>query len=373
VIAWRINNDTSAKMMSGDMATNVNYLLRNTEICTHPLLPSSWVAEVVISSGKGLYDHAWFFNLTLLSNALVVWLVTQWLSHRFFYATWNHSIARTEEQQRNGNGGGGFRKTRTAPWWLPGLSRHTRALVTKDARTFLREPMQWGQCALIFGLLLFYTANLRHIDTGFGEGIWNTVTSYLNITVCCLAMSTLTTRFVFPQFSLEGQRLWILGLAPFPLTMVLRQKLLLNLAAALPITTLLVVVSSISLKLPRHRASFFVASIIMQTIGLNTLALALGAVMPNLKETNSAKIVSGFGGTLCLVLSFFYIASSIGMLTVPAVKVQFAQEAFAPEKLKEQEVQMEWWSLMGVLILKVVAGGLSYLFAVKRIKTLALS
>jgi ABC-2 type transport system permease protein len=112
-----------------------------------------------------------------------------------------------------------------------------------------------------------------------------------------------------------------------------------------------------------HRASFFVASIIMQTIGLNTLALALGAVMPNLKETNSAKIVSGFGGTLCLVLSFFYIASSIAVLTVPAVKVQFAQEALAPEKLKELEVQMEWWSLMGVFILTVVAGGFSYLFA----------
>jgi ABC-2 type transport system permease protein len=373
VIAWRINDDTGAKMMSGDVATNVNYLLRNTKICTHPFLPSSWVAEVVISSGKGIYDHAWFFNLTLLSHALVVWLVTHWLAQRFFYGTWNHAIARTEEQQRNGNGGRGFLRARKSQWWLPGLSRHTRALVTKDARTFLREPMQWGQCALIFGLLLFYTANLRHIETGYGEGIWNTVTSYLNITVCCLAMSTLTTRFVFPQFSLEGQRLWILGLAPFPLTLVLRQKLLLNLAAALPITTLLVVISSLSLKLPMHRGSFFVTAIIMQTIGLNTLALALGAVMPNLKETNSAKIVSGFGGTLCLVLSFFYIASSIGMLTVPAVKVQFAQDTLSTAKLNELERQMEGWSLAGVFILTVVAAGLSYLFALKRIKTLALS
>ena len=94
VIAWRINDDTGgAKMMSSDVATNVNYLLRNTKICTHPFLPSSWVAEVVISSGKGIYDHAWFFNLTLLSHALVVWLVTQWLAQRFFYGTWNQSIA----------------------------------------------------------------------------------------------------------------------------------------------------------------------------------------------------------------------------------------------------------------------------------------
>lgn len=367
-IVWRTNSHTGVKVISSDMATNVNYLLRNTKICTHPLLPSSWVAEVVIASGKGLYDHAWFYNLTLLSHALVVWLVTQWLAHRFFYGTWNKAIARTE-QQRNGNGAAAFHGRRSSGWKLPWMTRHTRALVMKDVRTFLREPMQWGQCALIFGLLLLYTANLRHIDSGYRDMIWNTVTSYLNLTVCCLAMSTLTTRFVFPQFSLEGQRLWILGLAPFPLTKVLRQKLLLNLAASTPVSTLLVLLSSISLKLPMHRGAFFVAAIMMQTIGLNTMALALGTLMPNLKETNTAKIVSGFGGTLCLVLSFFYIASSIGILTIPALRMQLSNDTLPVEKL----ISYEQLSLGGVFILTVVAGGLSYLFALRRIKSLAIS
>jgi ABC-2 type transport system permease protein len=368
VILWRMNDKGGPKMISGDVATNVNYLLRNTQICTHPLLPSSWVAEVVISSGKGVFGRAWFYNLTLLSYALVVWLVTQWVARRFFYGTWNLSLVRSE-QQRNGNAATVFKGGRAGQWWLPGMTRRTRALVMKDARTFLREPMQWGQCALIFGLLLLYAANLRRIDTGYRDAIWNTITSYLNLTVCCLAMSTLTTRFVFPQFSLEGQRLWILGLAPFSLTKVLHQKLLLNLAAALPITTLLVVVSSISLELELHRAVFFVTAIVMQTIGLNTLALALGAVMPNLKETNSAKIVSGFGGTLCLVLSFFYIASSIGILILPALKMHLAQDGLS------RQVQVHWEQVsLGVLfILTVVAAGVCYLFAVKRTKTLAIN
>ena len=58
---------------------------------------------------------------------------------------------------------------------------------------------------------------------------------------------------------------------------------------------------------------------------------------------------------------------------MPAVKVQFAQDTLSPGKLMALERQMEGWSLVGVFILTVVAGGLSYLFAVKRIKTLALS
>jgi ABC-2 type transport system permease protein len=150
---------------------------------------------------------------------------------------------------------------------------------------------------------------------------------------------------------------------------VLHQKLFLNLAAALPITTLLVVVSSISLKLELHRAVFFVAAIVMQTIGLNTLALALGAVMPNLKETNSAKIVSGFGGTLCLVLSFFYIASSIAVLVIPAVKMHMSQDTLT----RETQIHYEAVSLGIVFILTVVASGVSYLFALKRTKTLAIN
>ena len=45
------------------------------------------------------------------------------------------------------------------------------------------------------------------------------------------------------------------------------------------------------------------------------LAVGLGAVYPNFREDNPSKIVSGFGGTLCLVLSFLYI---IGMLSLMA-------------------------------------------------------
>ena len=140
-------------------------------------------------------------------------------------------------------------------------------------------------------------------------------------------------------------------------------------AAVTPVTTLLVFVSSLSLKLPTHRAAFFIAAIVMQTIGLNSLALSLGALLPNLKETNSAKIVSGFGGTLCLVLSFFYIASSIAILAVPAVKQHLGGDQFPHANV----LRMEWMSLGALFILTVLVGGLSYFFAFQRTKSLAIS
>ena len=37
---------------------------------------------------------------------------------------------------------------------------------------------------------------------------------------------------------------------------------------------------------------------------------------PNFQDPNASKIVSGFGGTLCLVLSFVYILVSVLLLAV---------------------------------------------------------
>ncbi len=37
---------------------------------------------------------------------------------------------------------------------------------------------------------------------------------------------------------------------------------------------------------------------------------------PNLKEDNPSKIVSGFGGTFCLVISFIYIGISVILLGI---------------------------------------------------------
>ncbi|WP_206026427.1 hypothetical protein [Roseimicrobium sp. ORNL1] len=368
-ISWQIRGQQTAQLISGDVAANVNQLLQHTKVCTHPLLPSSWVAEVVISSGRGLPGRSWFYLLTLMSYALVVWLLTRWLAGRFFYDTWNMAMARMEGRQlTKGQQVFGKRSRRGLRMFLLGLRRQTQALVMKDVRIFLREPMQWGQCALIFGLLLVYTSNLRHLSYNYKDAIWSSITSYLNLTVCCLAMSTLSTRFVFPQFSMEGQRLWILGLAPFPLTKVLSQKLWLNVCVVTPVTALLVIISSMSLKLSFERSSFFVIAIIMQTIGLNALALSLGALLPNFRETNSAKIVSGFGGTLCLVLSFFYIVLSVGILVVPAVH----RHAAVAKGVNVPEFgALDFGALSVLFILTVLSGGMPYFFALQRTKRLA--
>src|SRR5581483_2595751 len=199
---------------------------------------------------------------------------------------------------------------RIANGLLAWVQPDTRALLVKDARMFWRDTTQWGQSVLLFGLLAVYVINLRHFTSQISNSFWLQLVSYLNLGACSLNLATLTTRFVFPQFSLEGKRLWIIGMAPMGLAKVVKAKYWLASLTSWAVTLSLITLSSYLLKMSWHRILFFSGVVSVMTFTLNGLAVGLGVLYPNFKEANPSKIVSGFGGTLCLVLSFVYILAS---------------------------------------------------------------
>lgn len=363
---WHESLDT---LSSGDLAANLNQILQHTELCMHPLLPSSWVAETIQAAGRGLWEQACFFNLVLLSNALLSILITTRIAGAHFYPAWNRIMSAAPGVQggpqpvfraRSGRFAAGMRQ-------VLGLDRPSFALLMKDARTFLREPVQWGQVTIIFGLLLMYSMNLRRLGYDLENPFWTTVVSHLNLLVCCLALSTLTTRFIFPQFSLEGQRMWILGLSPVPLHRVLALKLRLSASVLALLMVTLVVVSGLSLELAGGRILFFSAAILMLSYGLTSLALSLGALTPNFRESNPARIVSGFGGTVCLIASFVYIVGGTLVLLIPSWR-HLNQNA--PALAPGYDWRLELLSLGMLGLLTVFFGGLPYFFAKKQTKNL---
>ncbi len=347
-----------------DTAANVGEILAHTDAFTHPLLPSSWVAETVLAAGRGMPGQACFFNLTLLSYALFSLLLTIHFAGHMFYPAWTRSqqpgLLRPAVDPAAGAAG--------PSWWrfLP-ADRVARALILKDVRTFLREPTQWGQTALVFGLLFLYTSNLRRIVLDHQDPFWNMVTGYLNLLVCSLSLSTLTTRFIFPQVSIEGQRLWLLGLSPVRLTRLLSTKLHLTVAVTGTLTATLTLISCLMLAMSWERTAFFVTCIVLLSIGLNSMALGLGALFPDFQESNPGKIVSGFGGTLCLILSFAYIVASVALALIPGLKeLRLAGTDVAPAL----RLRLELGSCAGILGLTAFFGGLPYALAQKRIITL---
>ena len=303
-----------------------NQLLRHTHFSLNPFLPSAWMAHAVLSWSGGLAREGYFFFCLLLSNALLGLLLGFDLASRFFYESWTRAFGhRSERSQQRADQrrsarlrAGLLDRVLGLPPVRAVVSLPVRALVLKDARVFWRDPAQWTQVMIFFGLLTIYVLNLRNVAYDLQSPFWNTMISYLNLTACALTLSTLTTRFVFPQFSLEGRRLWIIGLAPLGLPRVLMQKFWTALLVAAFVTTALMMTSSLILRLGGARLVYFAVAVALMSASLCGLAVGLGALFPNFKEDNPSKIVSGFGGTLCLVTSFVYIVLFISLLAFPA-------------------------------------------------------
>ena len=298
----------------------LDQLLAKTRFTLFPFLPSFWLSSAVLQLAEGIFRGALFFSMVLLSNTLFFGGLAFTRFGGLFYNTASAVQSRSV---------GGFKiklsrpaaSLRSVPGPLETLAarfscfdRATLALAVKDVRMFWRDTTQWGQSVMLFGLLGVYVLNLRNFTHQLSSPFWINLVAFLNLGACSLNLATVTTRFVFPQFSLEGRRLWIVGMAPLGLERVIMAKYWLSSTLSLIVTLGLITLSCWLLNMTWDDVGFFGAVVSVMTFALNGLAVGLGVLYPNLKEANPGKIVSGFGGTLCLVLSFLYILASVLLL-----------------------------------------------------------
>jgi ABC-2 type transport system permease protein len=299
-------------------------LLLRTRFAHYPLLPSYWLSTSVLQWADGAKMAASFFVLVLLSYVLFFGALAFTRMGGLFYdaasavnsrgsvfGRWKWFRAR---QSRKNEGAYSLGLLEGQVRRLAFLRSDVRGLLVKDFRMFWRDTTQWAQSFMLFGLLGVYIFNLRHFSQQIDHPFWLHLISYLNLGACSLNLATLTTRFVYPQFSLEGKRLWIVGMAPLGLPRIIRVKFWLAATTSWLVTLGLMGLSCHMLDMSWDRTLHFMIAVTIMTFTLTGLAIGLGVLYPNFKEENPSKIVSGFGGTFCLVLSFLYILGSVVLL-----------------------------------------------------------
>jgi ABC-2 type transport system permease protein len=299
-------------------------VLAKTKFSQFPGLPSYWLSSSVQSWAEGLKSVSIFYLMVLMSHVMFFGVLAFTRMGKPFYNASSsvHSRAHMLGQWE------WFRdlQARRAEFdyprgfmerlfgLLPWLKPDVRILIVKDVRMFWRDTTQWGQTIMLFGLLTVYILNLRHFTRELSNPYWLHLISFLNLFACSLNLATLTTRFVFPQFSLEGKRVWIVGMSPLGLERVVKTKFAMSTIGSLVVTLGLIGLSCHFLKMDAQRTMYFIGTIAVMTVTLNGMAMGLGVLFPNFREDNPGKIVSGFGGTFCLVLSFLYIVGSVAIL-----------------------------------------------------------
>jgi ABC-2 type transport system permease protein len=358
-VAWSI-----ARNIDNDLLTPAWFqeMLARLRFSETRLLPSWWLSSGLLeavhagwqapSARLALSESVMFLALTI-SNALFLHQLAVWTAGALYRSGFSALHAERPSRRRLKPALIDTAVMRAAFFLTPKM----RLLIVKDLRLFRRDPVQWLQFLIFFGLLALYFLNIRRLSYDINYVSWVNMISFLNLAVVGLILSTFTTRFIFPMISLEGRRFWILGLLPIRRETILWGKFLFAAVGSMAPSTLLILLSDFMLRVSSIIVVVHVLACLILCSGLSGIAVGLGAKMPNLRDDSPSRIAAGFGGTLNLVISTAYIAAVVTLTAVPCHFYLAAAEgiSFSAHVTKEQL----WnWLLLGVagsVVLGIIA------------------
>jgi len=353
VIGWSLTAHAENDLLTAKWFQEMLDRLRVTE---HRLLPSWWLSSGLLSASRDQWDDGVLFLVLLVSNALFLRQVAVWLAGRIYRSGYSRLIG-SHNGRRRGKSGWIDRAVHglTASLPLP-----VRLLILKDTRLFLRDPVQWSQFLIFFGLLVLYFVNIRRFHYDMYYAGWVNMVSFLNVSVVGLLLSTFTTRFIFPMISLEGRRFWVLGLVSVHRDTILWSKFLFALGGSIIPCSALVLLSDLMLRVEPLILASHQLTCLLLCLGLSGIAVGLGAKMPSLRENSPSRIAAGFGGTLNLVLSTIYILAIVLLTALPTHFYLGAKTTRTAEILLGRTpvgTWLEFWLVAGTLA-SVLLGGL---------------
>jgi ABC-2 type transport system permease protein len=288
-------------------------LLGQLAFSQHPLLPSRWMSHGLIEAASGNWRDGLFYLMVTATNAGLGYLIAAVVARDLYRQGYSRVQGGRSSRRRIGLYALDAVFHRLF-FFLPGP---IRLLILKDLRTFLRDPAQWSQFLIFFGLLGFYFVNIRRLGYNVQSAYWRNLLSFLNLSVTALILSTFTSRFIFPLLSLEGRNFWVLGLLPLRRAEILWGKFAFALGISLVSTEGLVVLSDWMLQIAPTMILLHMAMVVILCVGLSGISVGLGARLPNLKEDDPSKIAAGFGGTLNLLVSLVFIGLIVSALAFP--------------------------------------------------------
>lgn len=291
----------------------LNKMLPNIRVSHSPFWPSYWMAEGILRATRGEFREAFFYFLLLLSSALFFTEVLIGIASRLYLDSWVEIRSHIKEKSfllRRGI----IEKLR--PLFCI-FGRDICGLITKDMKLFWRDASQWSQFLIFFGLLGVYFLNIRNFSYNLLVPFWKNICAVLNLSATLLTLGSLGTRFIFPQISMEGNKFWIIGLAPIGLKKVLYQKFWTSVVISLFITETLIITSNRMLGIDGIMMYASCWAVFIMNFALVGLSVGLGAAFPDFSSENPARIVSGFGGTLTLMLNIGFILITALLIALP--------------------------------------------------------
>ena len=278
-------------------------------------LPSTWLCDLCVwALGQPMDGPLLSAGLLFVGGPASVVFV-RWLVWPLYFDAW------TQAQEAPRKAASRSRWTTATidlltRWFRPSY----RALLRKDLRLFLREPGQWTQGLLLIGLVAIYLYSVRSLPLDvlpLKTQVLQNAIAFLNVGVAGAVLASISVRFHFTTVSQEGRAFWVLHSSPISARSYLYSKLLWGFWPTFVLGEVLVVATNLMLNVDPLVGWVAAGTVALLALGLTGMAVGFGALYPNFKADSAARMASGPGAILFMVIALSFVAAVIIVEAVP--------------------------------------------------------
>lgn len=281
----------------------LNRFLDEMSFASWPYFPSAWFSQGLWSVTTEDLHQGMFYLAVMITTTMVFADLAGLVAKKQYAAAW-------ERAQAGRNGARPRRFSKLV------LALKIPDLIRKDILLFFRDPNQWIQLVFLMAVMLFYMTNLRSMREYVDHPYWENIVYFMNLSAIGLLLATLSLRFVYPQFSLEWRRSWLIGMIPMSLSKLIRLKFWFFALFFLVLGQALNFFSNGILNTAPVKTILGAWTVAGITFVMTAMSLALGSIYPNMSTDNPSRIMSGLGGVLNLVFSMAYLIVSLFPLSL---------------------------------------------------------
>jgi ABC-2 type transport system permease protein len=302
VILFRLARPES--LLNPAASLQVVDVLGSISMPSESLLPSTWLASLVVQGAEGRWDKA-FPDLVRLAVLSLASLTVLGLLLRILHA---RGYGRAQEQGGLRPGAPRSRLTLAlveSAVALAPAGRASRAVLRRDLLLFFRDPTQWGQLIILAALVVIYLFNVRFLPQEVA--VLKVAVSFWNLATLGLIVASVAGRFAFTAVSSEGKAYFASRALPLSVGSYLWAKYLFTAVPLSGLASLTLYGSNRFLGVRGEALHYTLFLALASSLALAALALCLGCVSPVFDARNPAKAVMSAWGLTYMFLSLLYV------------------------------------------------------------------
>jgi ABC-2 type transport system permease protein len=217
-----------------------------------------------------------------------------------------------------------------------------QVIMIKEVKTFFRDTSQWSQLNLLAALIVVYVYNFSVLPLGGNPLVtfyFKNVIAFVNLALAAFVVASVAVRFVYPSISMEGRAFWIMKSGPVDASAIWWAKFWTGAVPLLILGEILVLATNSYLEVVPFMMWLSAGTLFAMIFSIVALALAVGVTYPNFDADNAAKVASGGGGLIYMVLCMSFIG---------AVVVLEAWPVYAIFSSRFKQIPLDTASLVGI-------------------------